>query len=168
MSYFHFYRSSYPFDKLYHFRDYFYLGYLIGNEKLQVKITNAVLYSLLIISICLQIIEGYWYLTMGDNNCGTQLKLTAILTGCIFALLAYRYIISDSSKTNKCLVLLGNKSFGIYFSHLAIMFMLERIPFYTTLAIYPLNAVITVIASFAFVMIGGRILGRFAKYFALQ
>lgn len=146
---------------------YFYLGYLIGNRKIEIKVSTVKLSILWVISIVLQVMEGYWYLSMGEQNCGTQSKLSAIITGVIFVLLTYKYIISENVPTNKYLKILGDKSFGIYFSHLAVMGVLGKIPYYKVIAIYPLNAVIAILVSFACVIIGEKILGKYARYLAL-
>ena len=146
---------------------YFYLGYLIGNKKIEIKVSTVKLSILWAIAIAFQVLEGYWYLSMGEQNCGTQIKLSAIITGVIFVLLTYKYIISENVPTNKYLKILGDKSFGIYFSHLAVMGVLGKIPYYKVIAIYPLNAVIAILVSFACVIIGGKILGKYARYLAL-
>ena len=146
---------------------YFYLGYLIGNGRLEIRLSSRKLVLMWIGAIILQILEGYRYLSLGEQNCGTQLKLTAILSGVLFALLAYKFIVSEHVVTNKLLKLLGDKSFGIYFSHLAVMWVLVRVPYYKTFAVYPINAVITLFVSLICVIIGKRILGKYAKYLAL-
>lgn len=114
----------------------------------------------------LQILEGMWYFSLDETNCGTQLKLSAILTNVFVLLIAYRFITSDKTVSAKSLYLIGNNSFGIYFSHLAVMWVLNHIPHYENLW-YPLNAAIVVIISLMCVVIGKKILGKNAKYLAL-
>lgn len=106
---------------------------------------------------------------MGEKNCGTQLKLTAILSGALFVIIAYRFITITAEKISKTkiIVLLGDCSFGIYFSHLAVMFVLRHIPPYTDIAMYPLNAITTITISCLFVLTGKRVLGKYGKYLAL-
>ncbi len=146
---------------------YFYLGYLIGNKRIEINASTLKLVVVWGIAIVLQFLEGYWYFSMGDQNCGTQIKLSAILTGSLFMLLSYKYITYENAPSSKFLKMLGDKSFGIYFSHLAVMSVLGKIPFYKTVVIYPFNAIITILVSLVCVIIGGRILGRFGKYLAL-
>lgn len=146
---------------------YFYLGYLIGNRRIVIKVPTIKLIILWVIAIVLQVLEGYWYLSMGELNCGIQLKLSAIATDVVFMLLTYKYIISENVPSSKCLKFLGDKSFGIYFSHLAVMAVLEKIPYYNAIAIYPLNAVITILVNLVCMFIGGKILGKYAKWLAL-
>lgn len=148
---------------------YFYLGYLLGNHLIKTSATARVrtVAGLWAISILLQMLEGYWYLSMGVANCGTQLKLSAVLSGSLFCILVFNYLLeSDSARAPSLLVTSGNYSFGIYFSHLLIQKFLTRIPEYTDYVLYPFSAVILVMVSLAVVIVGRRILGRFARYIA--
>lgn len=145
---------------------YFYLGYLLGNGRLSIKSKTGTVAVFWAVSILLQMLEGYWYYSMGAQDCGTQLKLTAVLSGSLFCILAFRYIEAVGSKAPSLLVTLGDHSFGIYFSHLFIKKLLSYIPGYADYVIYPLSAVILVFLSLGIVMAGHKILGRFAKYIA--
>jgi peptidoglycan/LPS O-acetylase OafA/YrhL len=140
---------------------------MLGNDIIKVKISTHVLSVILVGSIFLQVLEGYFYFSMGEMNCGTQLKLTAILTGIIFAILAFRFIGSNRRNNMKLLYLLGNYSFGIYFSHLAVMGVLNKLPYYSKIAIYPFNAILAVFLTFICVILGKKILGKNSKYLAL-
>lgn len=146
---------------------YYYLGYLIGNSIIEVKSTTRKIFACWVITIILQIFEGYLYLLWGEDNCGTQLKLTAILSGTLFAILSYRFIQSKKAPKIKILYLLGNASFGIYFSHIAVMNVLGMIPCYSQYIRYPLNALLVVFVTYICVLIGKKVLGRYAKYLAL-
>lgn len=147
---------------------YFYLGYLLGNNLITVKASTKKLVCLWAVSIVIQILEGYWYYSLGSGNCGTQQKLSSFLTGAIFALMAYRFVNSPKVYDLKYLKLLGDCSFGIYFSHPAVMFALGKlIPHYSHYITYPFNAVITVLASLGFVLVGRKLLGKYGKYLAL-
>lgn len=142
---------------------YFYLGYLIGNDYLYIKCPTRRLIFELGGGTALQILEGIWYFSLGETNCGTQLKLSAILTNVFVLLIAYRFITSDKTVSAKSLYLIGNNSFGIYFSHLAVMWVLNHIPHYENLW-YPFNAVAVVVISLMCVVIGKKVLGKNAKY----
>ena len=111
-------------------------------------------------------LEGFWYYSMGIVNCGTQMKLSAVLSGVLFCILAFRYIEADSTRTLPVLVTFGDYSFGIYFSHMLIITLLAMIPGYTKYVIYPFNAIVVIILNLGIVMAGRVILGRFAKYIA--
>lgn len=114
----------------------------------------------------MQILEGMWYFSLGVTNCGTQLKLSAILTNVFVLLIAYRFITSNKKVNARSLYLIGNNSFGVYFSHLAVMWVLNHIPYYEHLC-YPFNAVVVVVISLMCVVVGKKILGKNAKYLAL-
>ena len=64
----------------------------------------------------LQISGGYWYYSFGVENCGTQLKLSALLTSVLFILIGYIFINEKKSIKMKVtwLYILGNYSFGDY------------------------------------------------------
>ena len=146
---------------------YFYLGYLLGNGLLEIKASTLRLGVMWLGAVVLQTAEGYWYYTMGKHNCGTQLKLSAVLTGVLVSLLACRYICSEKLPSVRFLKVLGDKSFGIFFTHIVVLRVLGMIPYYSTVAVFPVNALITVAVSLLCVLIGGKVLGRYAKYFAL-
>lgn len=146
---------------------YFYLGYLLGNRKIVIRYRNFFLYVALGISIVLQFLEANWYRSLGITNCGTQLKLSTLLTGAIIALIAYNFINASKEYSVRSLALLGDHSFGIFFSHMAVMRVLGAIPFYEAYAVYPINALVALVVSFALCCIGKKVLGKFGWYLAL-
>lgn len=146
---------------------YFYLGYLLGNEYISIRISTKKATIFWAISVILQIAAGYFYHVLGQTNCGTQLKLTSVLTGVLFALIAYNFIINGKDRNLKTLKLLGDNSFGIYFSHIAVMAVISLIPGYRQYVPYPINAVVAVVLTTICVLLGRRILGKFSKYLAL-
>lgn len=146
---------------------YFYLGYLIGNKLISVNISNKKLYVILCISLITQFFEGLFYHLQGYSNAGTQLKLTSVLTGAFFCLLMYNYIVSNHYRNIKVLKFLGDNSFGIYFSHIAVMQILSFIPLYSSIVPYPINAIVVIILNVACIYIGKKILGKYSKYLAL-
>lgn len=148
---------------------YYYLGYMLGNGLLKIKLPTSRIFIMWVGALGLQIAEGLWYFSMGEQNCGTQLKLSAVLTGVLFVLLGYIYIYLDAESVPapKILHVLGDYSFGIFFLHLAVMSALDHLPHYSKIIIFPLDAVIVISVSLLFVVIGKRILGRYANYLAL-
>lgn len=146
---------------------YFYLGYLLGNQKIVVRYRNSFLYAILGISIVLQFLEAYWYRSLGITNCGTQLKLSTLFTGAIVALIAYNFLNASREYSVRALGLLGDHSFGIFFSHMAVMRVLGALPFYEAYVIYPANALVALMVSFALCCIGKKILGKFSWYLGL-
>lgn len=146
---------------------YFYLGYLIGNNLIRLNISHKKLYVFWSLSIIAQICEGLFYHIQGDANAGTQLKLTSLLTGALFCLMIYNYINSDGHKNINALKFLGDNSFGIYFSHIAVMTVLSYIPFYSKIVPYPINAIIVILLNVICIYVGKKILGKYSKYLAL-
>jgi peptidoglycan/LPS O-acetylase OafA/YrhL len=146
---------------------YFYLGYLLGNKLISINVSSKKIPLLWIISILFQFAEGFYYYTLGYENCGTQLKLTSILSGVLFALMAYNYVIHGKSRNGKALVLLGDNSFGIYFSHIAVMSVIGKVTGYSQYVMYPITAIITIIFTTICVLLGKKILGKYSGYLAL-
>ncbi len=145
---------------------YFYLGYLLGNNLISIKKSVKTWKLLLAASVLLQFAEGYWQYSKGIVSCGTQLKISSIFTGVCVVILAYQFINSKKEYNNKILKSLGDNSFGIYFSHIAVMTVLSVIPFYDNV-VYPLNAVIVIVVNMAFIYIGKKVMGKYSKYLAL-
>ena len=145
--------------------NYYYLGLLLGNKIINNKFNIKKLCLLYILSIPIQMIEGSVLLSLGEFNCGTQLKLTVLLTNTIFILLSYYFI--NNNKIifkNNLLILIGDYSFGIYLSHIMIINLLNTIPTYTKLP-YMINSTIVLIISFIFVIIAKKIYGiKISKY----
>lgn len=141
--------------------DYYYLGYLIGNKKIELSYLNMrKLYILLSFSIILQIGEGFLFYSLGSDKCGTQLKLSSMATGMIFCLIGYCFITNGKKYNCTAIKNLGDKSFGIYFSHIAVMRLLGMIPFYLEYVVFPINAVIVILVTYFFVLVGSYILGK--------
>lgn len=71
---------------------YFYLGFLIGNSRLTVVLKNRTLFLLVVLGLLWQVAEGYFYLSLGSADSGTQLKLSSCFTNMFLMLFAYRFI----------------------------------------------------------------------------
>lgn len=99
-------------------------------------------------------------------NCGTQLKLSAIASGLTICIYAFRFIHSDLyiNKFSSLFKLIGDNSFGIFFCHIAIMMVLNKIPGYKSIAIFPLNGIIALIISLLFTILVKRLFKSYAKY----
>lgn len=147
---------------------YYYLGLLLGNQIIQKNFNIKKLCALYVISIPLQMLEGYGWLLLGDTNCGTQLKITSLVTNALFLLICYKFIISDKLNfKNKLLIFIGNCSFGIYLSHIMVMNLLKQIDFYLVLP-YFVNSIIVIMLTLICVIIGQKVLGKkISKWFGL-
>ena len=84
----------------------------------------------------------------------------------IVAIISYRFIVSNKLIKSKILKMLGDNSFGIFFSHLAIMSVLNHLPYYSQ-CVYPVNAMIVVLLSLICVVFGHKILKKYGRYLAL-
>ena len=139
---------------------YYYLGLLLGNQILKPNYSFKTLACLYIISILLQIGEGYGWFILGNANCGTQIKLTSFLTSTLFLLIVYTILNKHSIDIeNKFMRSLGDYSFGIYLCHIMVMTVLGRISVYVMLP-YPLTTVIVVLLSWGFCYFGYKICGK--------
>ena len=148
---------------------FYYLGLYLKNSKRNKKYNNNMLIIIYAISIIIQICEGYIWYKLGEVNCGTQLKLSSLLTSSIFILLAYNYI-KDSkfNCNNKALITIGNYSFGIYISHLMVLALLNKIiPFWSSIP-FGINSLIVLSVTFLCTIIGKKICGeKISKYLGL-
>ena len=82
-------------------------------------------------------------------------------------MMAYNYVIDGTSKSKNVLEFLGDNSFGIYFSHIAVMSVIRLIPVYDRCVPYPFNAIITLVLTTICVLLGKRILGEYSRFLAL-
>lgn len=139
---------------------FYYLGLTLGNKNLKKQYSLKTLVIFYFISIVLQIAEGYVWWVIGEQNCGTQLKLTSILTSSIFLLIIYT-VLEKRKTIIGCTLLktIGDYSFGIYLCHIMIINVLPRVHRYGSIP-YPITSAIVVILSFFFCFIGYRICGK--------
>ncbi|MBQ5748105.1 MAG: acyltransferase [Bacteroidales bacterium] len=145
---------------------YYYLGYMLGNDLIRVKPSPGKITGLWLLSIPLQMAEGYYYYIQGYENCGTQLKLSALLTGVLFAVMVYNYLRSGRERRVKVLEFLGDHSFGIYFSHLAVRQFLLMVPGYVGHVSWPVAGIVNIAATALLVLAARKILGKYSRYLA--
>ncbi len=145
---------------------YYFFGYLLGNRMIKISLPASRLFFLWLASIGPQILEGYIYYLMGEENCGTQLKLSSILSGMLFVAMAYQLINNERGMRFSLLRMLGDCSFGIYFSHLAWMGVLGKTPYFHQYVVFPLNALITIAISLIFVLLVRKLLGKYSALVA--
>lgn len=139
---------------------YYYLGLLLGNRIIKPDYSLKTLILLYLVSILLQMVEGYGWLLLGEANCGTQVKLTSFLTSTLFLLIVYTLLNKpDIDVKSKFLRSLGDYSFGIYLCHIMVIMVLRRIPYYTTLS-YPFTSFMVVLISWGCCYIGNKICGK--------
>lgn len=143
---------------------FYYLGLLLGNKMIDRKFNLVTLVALYCVSLFLQIGEGYVWSLCDPAGCGSQLKLTALLSSSIFMLIIYVALnIGTSCQRFQPLTVIGDYSFGIYLSHMMILDGLKPLAFFDALP-YPITSLIVLISSFLFcyllTLITGRKAGR--------
>lgn len=111
--------------------------------------------------------EGYFYYFRGIINCGTQQKLSSVFTGYIICIIAYKYLMSEGHKGLRILKALGDLSFGIFFAHLAVIKVLNQMPKYTGLIIFPFNAFVVIVITVLGIDVCKEVLGKYSRYLAL-
>ena len=139
---------------------YYYLGLLLGNQIIKPNYSLKSLTLLYLVSIILQMAEGYGWLLLGEANCGTQIKLTSFLTSTLFLLIVYKILNKPNIDVkSKFLRLLGDYSFGIYLCHIMVMIILGKVPYYTSLP-FPLTSAIVILISLECCHLGYKICGK--------
>ena len=140
---------------------FYYLGLTLGNHIIERHYSIKVLVLLYLISVVLQMAEGYGWLMLGEKNCGTQMKLTAILTSTLFLLIAYTALRSSRFDIkSKILIMIGDYSFGIYLCHVLVMKCLrDYIPLYKSVP-YPLTSVVVLLLSLCFCYMVDKVCGE--------
>lgn len=145
---------------------FYYLGLILGNRIIdrQFNIRNlAVLYCA---SLLMQMGEGYLWFTVDPAGCGSQLKLSSILSSTIFMLIIY-CVLSRSSHEPKSRLLcsIGDYSFGIYLVHMMILKAMEPLDFYSVIP-YPITSLIVLSVSLIFSYMSSAVLGKKASRWA--
>lgn len=133
---------------------FYYLGLVLGNNIIEKRYSLKILLGLYAVSILIQMAEGYWWLSLGERNCGTQLKLSSILTSSVFLLIVYT-ILKDCRYNIKSnfLRILGDYSFGIYLCHMVMIRLAHFVP-------YPISSAFIILTSLLFCYIGERACGN--------
>lgn len=128
---------------------FYYLGLILGNKIIDRRFKLSNLLLLYCISVLLQISEGYIWCVSDMAGCGSQLKLTSILSNAIFLLIIYTILENDNYKMQcQTMEIIGDYSFGIYLSHMMILKVFEDIPFYEEIP-YPITSLIVLLFSLA-------------------
>ena len=145
---------------------FYYLGLILGNTIIdrQFNIRNlAVLYCA---SLLLQMAEGYLWFTVDPAGCGSQLKLSSILSSTIFMLIIYCVLNRGSHEPkSRLLCSIGDYSFGIYLVHMIFLNGLQHLEFYSAIP-YPITSLIVLSVSFIFCYISSAVLGKKASRWA--
>lgn len=148
---------------------FYYLGILLGNQIITRNFNLPRLSVAFIISIILQIGEGYLIYKMGIKHCGTQMKLTAMLTGALACMIAYTLIVNHKINIkSKLLLTIGNYSFGIYLCHVLFKRIGIELGIYQNIP-YIVNTVIILALSLVLCIICDKLLGqRVCKWLGIK
>ena len=139
---------------------FYYLGLILGNRIIDLKFNIRNLTILYCASLLLQMAEGYlWYKT-DPAGCGSQLKLSSILSSSIFILLIYSVLLNRNHQPkSRLLCMIGDYSFGIYLVHMLILKWLQTLDFYNIIP-YPINSIVVLAISFIFCCTCSTVLGK--------
>ena len=138
---------------------FYYLGLILGNKLLSPKFNLINLVFLYCVSLLLQMVEGYLWFTVDPAGCGSQLKLTSILSSSIFMLIIYSVLSSNHGMKCRLLSTIGDYSFGIYLVHMMILKELEPMALYSAIP-YPVTSLIILIISFIFCNVFTAVTGK--------
>ena len=139
---------------------FYYLGLILGNRIIDRKFNVRNLAILYCASLLLQMAEGYlWYKT-DPAGCGSQLKLTAILSSSIFILLIYGVLLNRNHQPkSRLLCMIGDYSFGIYLVHMMFLKLFETFDLYKLIP-YPINSIVVLAISFIFCYTCSTVFGK--------
>ena len=138
---------------------FYYLGLILGNKILSPKFNLRNLVFLYCMSLLLQMGEGYLWFTVDPAGCGSQLKLTSILSSSIFMLIIYSVLSSNHGTKCRLLSTIGDYSFGIYLVHMMILKELEPMALYSAIP-YPVTSLIILIISLIFCNVFTAVTGK--------
>lgn len=149
---------------------YYYLGMALGNNIILFDWNWKKTGLSYIIALILSLIEGgLWLWVMSDVDMATtQIRLTSIATSTVACLLAFKYITDDNiqlsnGKLQKLLVCIGDRSFGIFFSHIAVMEISRKVFSFLGTDVFfcfPISTAIVFILSFLFAFIAAKVLRK--------
>lgn len=129
---------------------FFYLGMCIRNGNINISLNFKNLCCLFIAGYVIQLIESIiWYVHGNYNMATTQLKFSAMLYSVIVSIIAYLWITKETrilyNRISKIFVMIGNYSFGIYLTHIALMAVLGKTVYKFIDIIFPFNIVLIIL-----------------------
>ena len=139
---------------------FYCLGLMLGNGLCVCRAGKKKLAGCLAVCTVLQIAEGLVLMRLGDENFGTNAKITAMLTNTVILLLAQRFLTDDRVTLEwRLLVRLGDWSFGVYLSHMLILRLLEKIPWFA-LVPYGINTLAVLAGSVLLMLVWEKAIGQ--------
>ena len=148
---------------------FYYFGLFLGNKFKKRRLNLNRLIELYVITILLQMVEGYGWYMLGSTSGGTQLKLSSLFSSLVFIMISYYYVNNERyRKCSRLLIVIGDYSFGIYLAHLMILEIISRLfPFWESIP-FVVNSLIVLALTLSFVVIGSRVFGgKMGKWLGL-
>ena len=165
---------TFPFNALFFvvWFIFFYLGMCIRNNNIKIVLRSSSILFLFILGYILQFLESIiWYIYGNYNMATTQLKFSAIIYSIIVSIIAYLWIIKEKSVyniVNKVFIVIGNYSFGIYLTHIAIMGVLNKTVYKFIDIIFPFNVILIIFINVIGISIMMKLCGKkVCKYLGL-
>lgn len=148
---------------------FYYLGIVMGNGILSRDYSSRHIFILLIGSILLQITEGYILYRLGTSNCGTQMKITSVVSSSLACMLAHTLLMTSRIQMkNQLLLTIGKYSFGIYLCHVMFIRILKGFAFYQHIP-YIINSAIILVLSVLFCILCDKVLSpRILKWIGIR
>nr|WP_277988504.1 acyltransferase family protein [Enterococcus sp. DIV0660C] len=127
---------------------FFYLGYLVGNNKIYMKKKKEKKMILLyVILLFLSFFEGYLLFQYSPEVGVSALKLSSVLASMVFLMMISKVIKCKKKIKIDVLKYIGDYSFSIFFLHLVIIQVFNRSQMYR---LFPFNALVVLIISLVF------------------
>ena len=142
---------------------FYYLGIMLGNGIMKRAYDLRVLSIIYAVSLMVQMSEGYFWFQIDPVQCGSQLKLSSLLSSSIFMLILHSLMQKKEWQPHcRLMVLIGDNSFGIYLSHLMVMGLLAYLPAYCFIP-FPLNSLLILTISLLLCMAGTQVRRLFKR-----
>lgn len=138
---------------------FYYLGLILGNRIKVIHYPLRTLMTLFIISLLIQMAEGYGWFRMGVVDCGSLHKLSTLLTSSLCVLVVQTLLEKGVDVKSKTLRLIGDYSFGIYMSHIMVLLGLRLTPVYHSIP-FPVNSIVLLLLTFAVCWLIHRVCGK--------
>lgn len=137
---------------------FYFLGIILGNGIISHNFSTKSIGGLLLVSFILQIVEGYILYRLGVSNCGTQMKITSLITSTLACILAHTLLRTQRINIkNQLLLTIGKYSFGLYLCHILFIRILKRFVFYQDIP-YVINSAIVLALSVLLCIICDKVL----------
>ena len=148
---------------------FYYLGIILGNGIISRDLNTKSIGVLLLVSIILQIVEGYVLYRLGMSNCGTQMKITSLITSSLTCILAHNLLTAHKINIkNQLLLTIGKYSFGIYLCHILFIRLFKEFGFYQDIP-YVINSAIVLALSVLLCLLCDKVLSpKLVKWIGIK